>query len=152
MLTSILLSLASFFVVMPLVEYVSHRWFMHRRRGHHVYRQHCVEHHHHQRNESIHIDMHPFQPANGLSALALVAGAWAFSLTAAVVWVVCLGAYCWVWTTIHRASHDLGKANWLTRTRYATAAVKHHLAHHEKPYLNFGTVFYFTDWLFGTSA
>lgn len=151
----VLLWIGLFVLIMPWIEYVSHRWFMHRPtlgKRNSVYREHHVEHHHLGLNEQIHVDMHLLQINNGISGAAMVSGIWlVFGAIPAATWLACLIVYGLAWTAIHRSSHDLSN-NWLSRTWYGRKAIEHHLAHHERPYCNFGTVFWFTDWFLFTKG
>lgn len=150
----VLLWIGLFVLIMPWIEYVSHRWFMHRPtlgKKQSVYRKHHVEHHHRGMNDNQHIDMHMLQPENAVTSLLLVVAISWFGMIPAATWFVCLVLYGFAWTAIHRSSHDLSN-NWLSRTWYGRKAIEHHLAHHERPYCNFGTVFWFTDWFLFTKG
>lgn len=148
-----LISLGSFFLVMPIIEYVSHRWFMHHPTlgaKNSVFREHHIEHHIQGRTDSQHVDMHPFQINNGIAMGCILLVVGLVSFQSATVWFFCLMGYAYCWSMIHRASHDVGVPEWPSETWYGRIAIDHHLKHHEQLNGNFGTVFPHTDYLFGT--
>ena len=149
--------------VMAIVEYVAHRWFMHRysvinKLG---YQAHRIEHHGNGENDDWpHIRLRLRDH--------LLYG------SPAVVWLVCRGLfgftyafggvaalllwffiYVRVYSALHRTHHDL-EHNWTERLPGAEAMKQHHLLHHKYPKTNFAVVlgvpfgFAWVDRLFGT--
>ena len=64
--------------------------------------------------------------------------------------VACIG-YATLWSSFHEAYHGISET-WVTKFRYYDIWRKHHLLHHQHPKRNFGTVFIYTDMLFGTKV
>lgn len=131
-----------------LVEYAIHRWFMHKPTlgRNRLFTDHHVEHHGKGRND-INISAEPERIA--IIASPLLVGCWWLGPW----WAVFVGAfsvvYARAWTIIHSAHHDLDyKA--ITRVPLYGYWRDHHLAHHIRPNRNFGTVFPWTDYFFGT--
>jgi sterol desaturase/sphingolipid hydroxylase (fatty acid hydroxylase superfamily) len=132
----------------PLAEYAAHRWLMHYPglgRGS-WWREHAIEHHGKSRND-VNIDINALSVAASVTPLLVFAiflgWAWvAFVLFASI-------AYAALWSSLHEAYHGVSE-NWVTKFRYYDFWRNHHLKHHQRPTRNFGTVFIFTDWLFGT--
>jgi len=150
---SILSPLVSFFIIMPFIEYLSHRWLMHYPllgKSNSIFKEHHIEHRCRGMLKSNHVDMHPGQLNNGITAgfILLVIGL--IDSTSAIIWSVCLLAYCYIWTTVHRSSHGRNEKHWISNTWYGKKMIKHHLRHHDNFNSNFGTVFLHTDYLFGT--
>lgn len=142
-----------FFAVMPLIEYASHRFVLHKPlfgKNGASYQDHHIDHHHRGMNESIHLDVHVLQRNNLLPIAAILLTVYLIGgIVAALTWLCCLTVYGEVWGQIHREAHGLG-SDWIAKTWYGKEAIKHHLIHHENPKRNYGTVFPFTDWIFGT--
>lgn len=138
-----------------LVEYVSHRWFMHRRsfkKGSYldwVYLDHHIEHHAKKRND-VNVDMPAYVPlvmmTPWLLALAVLQN-WA--LLAITVGGTC--GYAVLWTRLHRQIHGI-ELNWTRFLPWFPNWCRHHEKHHKDTRKNFGTVFYFSDHLFRTKA
>jgi sterol desaturase/sphingolipid hydroxylase (fatty acid hydroxylase superfamily) len=132
----------------PLAEYAAHRWLMHYPglgRGS-WWREHAIEHHGKGRND-VNIDINALSVAASVTPLLVFAiflgWAWvAFVLFASI-------AYSALWSSLHEAYHGVSE-NWVTKFRFYDIWRNHHLKHHQRPTRNFGTVFIFTDWLFGT--
>lgn len=150
-------------VIMALVEYVSHRWFMHRPNAFNMsgYKAHHVEHHGRGHNEFWpHIDLRfrdgllvaaPVLAAYGL--WAAVAGArWGYFYPCGgwLALVTVLWAHHVIYSAIHRCQHEL-EHNWAERLPGFQAMKRHHLDHHRRPNRNFAVVFLWTDTLFGTA-
>jgi sterol desaturase/sphingolipid hydroxylase (fatty acid hydroxylase superfamily) len=132
----------------PIAEYVVHRWVMHLPRlgRGSWWREHAVEHHRNGRND-INIE---------ISALAVLLASSPMFLLAVPLgwpWVVLLLVACILyaafWSSLHAAHHGVSKG-WTTCLTIFSAWQKHHMRHHARPDRNFGTVFIFTDALFGT--
>jgi sterol desaturase/sphingolipid hydroxylase (fatty acid hydroxylase superfamily) len=131
-----------------IAEYVAHRWFMHmpiptRTK---VYENHAVEHHGKGRND-INISMDPIAVAilgSPVFLPILIVGWWWGIFT-----VIMLVLYQQSWTKLHHAHHNL-KYRWVKRIPGYYLMRCHHLLHHDHPNKNFGAVFIFSDYLFGT--
>jgi len=147
-----MISIVTLFVVCSLGEYVVHRWAMHRR-GSSFFQSHAVEHHGHNRNENRHMGLSLGQwvVANlSLSPLTITVSL----LADPFFWIYQLAFTLWwfmSWGFIHRAIHDEPSFWWgaylVPWFRWSRA---HHLNHHKKVTTNFGAVFPWTDYLFGT--
>lgn len=142
------LATVSAFVYAVCVEYLAHRYAMHR--GSlgmwYFWQEHAIEHHHKGRND-INLEISPITAlvlGSPLLAWCPVVG-WSFAF---VVVSLALG-YCVVWTALHKAHHGIG-CLWLRRMPGYAALYRHHLLHHLNPTKNFGAVFIFSDRLFGT--
>ncbi|HEV7279003.1 MAG TPA: sterol desaturase family protein [Pirellulaceae bacterium] len=133
-------------------EYVTHRWWMHRR-GTSYHRSHAVEHHGLGRNEPHHMGFN----------LRQLFQAWAVSLPAQllvyalglswfpVAWTIVLAWWFLSWEAIHRAIHAESGYAWAAWTiPWFRWSCRHHLAHHQRVSRNFGMVFPWTDRMFGT--
>ena len=136
---------------MPLAEYAIHRVLMHQPwpwRSQ-LYIRHHVMHHGNNRND-LNIDLPPSKML--LYGLPLWAPALAFDAVVGITLALCVMGYGYLWSKLHRAFHNL-EVNWTVLIpRYYEAALNHHRAHHANPRCNLGTVFYWTDRLFGTRA
>jgi hypothetical protein len=132
----------------PLAEYAAHRWLMHfpgMGRGS-WWREHAIEHHGKGRND-VNIDI------NALSVVAATSPMFVFAIFLGWAWVAfvlfaCIG-YAALWSSLHESYHGISE-NWVTKFRFYDIWLEHHLKHHQRPTRNFGTVFIFTDRLFGT--
>jgi sterol desaturase/sphingolipid hydroxylase (fatty acid hydroxylase superfamily) len=139
------------FVYAHLAEYGLHRWVMHeKRRGwlRREYQAHHVEHHGRGRND-LNINAHPhviFTVASPLLLICVWLG-WPFAAVIAAF----SGTYAAAWSLLHHAHHDL-RFGWLHHVPGYSLWRDHHLSHHERPNRNFGTVFPWTDYIFGTKA
>lgn len=132
----------------PLAEYAAHRWLMHYPglgKGS-WWREHAIEHHGKGRND-VNIDI------NALSVSASVIPLLIFAFFLGWAWVafVLVASICYaaLWSSLHESYHGISE-NWVTKLPFYSVWRKHHLLHHEQPKRNFGTVFIFTDRLFGT--
>lgn len=145
-----LLNLGAFLVYAHLAEYATHRWLMHRSvpglRGEFI--AHAIEHHGHGRND-LNIDANPLVILT-LGSPLLVGCVWLGTAWFAVVAIGCW-MYAAFWTLLHRAHHDVG-SHWLRAVPGYAIWRSHHLEHHRRPTRNFGTVFIWTDQLFGTQS
>ncbi|MGH6848464.1 MAG: sterol desaturase family protein [Methylocella sp.] len=134
----------------PLAEYAAHRWVMHypgMGRGT-WWSDHAIEHHGKSRND-VNIDI------NALSVVGATSPMFVFAIFLGWPWVVfvlvaCIG-YATLWSSFHEAYHGISET-WVTKFRYYDIWRKHHLLHHQHPKRNFGTVFIYTDMLFGTKV
>jgi hypothetical protein len=134
-----------------VLEYIGHRYFMHRplmdRFGlPNIFFNHAVLHHRGRRNDR-NVDL-PVR-THFLWGFPFVGAIGYFDLTGAVVLSLCFVGHAVLWTRIHRAIHGL-ENNWTKRLWFYRAIERHHLEHHRRPGRNFGAVFFFTDHLFGT--
>ena len=144
-----LIAIAVLVLYAHLAEYSIHRWIMHRPLGgwlRREYFEHAIEHHGRGRND-INISANPLVLFAVCSPL-LVACPWLGWPWVAVVAAVTT-VYAGVWTGMHSAHHDVGY-RWFSMLPGFEMWRAHHLAHHRQPNRNFGTVFIWTDWLFGT--
>ena len=145
-----LIPLACVLVYGALVEYVGHRWLMHRPLLGRVYwyLDHAIEHHGKGRND-INISISPITAlvvTSPVLCIALFCG-W----QAIIVIPVASLAYAALWTCLHASYHDVG-CQWIKGLPGYGRWRTHHLLHHTNPATNFGTVFIFTDRLFGTAS
>ena len=110
------------------------------------WREHAVEHHRKGRND-INVELGALSPlftASPMLMLAVVLG-WPWVAT---VLTTCI-LYSALWSSLHAAYHGKNDG-WVTRLAIYARWKEHHLRHHEYPNRNFGTVFIFTDRIFGT--
>ncbi len=128
-------------VSLAIVEYLAHRLVMHHECAGLLkskFDRHPVQ-HHRLRRLDINIDAPAwYYLAIGSPALACLAatGRWG-ELVVCSTTVAC---YAWLWTGVHRASHDLG-GKWATYLPIYPSLKRHHLAHHARPGRNFGALF-----------
>lgn len=157
----------AFLFVMALGEYFTHRIFMHkRRRGFtEFYKIHHVEHHGQGVNHGIHMDQSSF--FHHLIALPLYIGLaisayngetkyWmggAYSIGTMYAISLSFLHHSLIWTATHRAIHGVRMNRfdkWIVRQKgYAWRSI-HHEIHHQRPNKNYGVVYRWPDWLFGT--
>lgn len=138
-------------LVMALGEYLIHRYTMHRKMKilpSWIFQHHSIEHHHHERND-INIDL-PFYN-HLIIGSPLIIGAFFMGLPCLLALLSVFAFHSYTWTKIHRGIHDLEK-NWVMKylPSYFKWAKHHHELHHHRPGRNFGVVYLFTDYLFGT--
>ncbi len=132
----------------PIAEYTAHRWLMHKQFGNlaTIWKEHAVEHHGKGRND-INIDL------DALSVLIGSAPLLGFAYFLGLPWVIVILffsiVYASLWSSIHAAHHEL-RDSWATRLGIYKIWRDHHMRHHDDTKSNFGTVFIFTDMLFGT--
>ena len=145
----IVISLGVFVMVLAVAEYGVHRFLMHRPwpwRSR-LYVRHHVMHHQNRRND-LQIDLPPWQML--VYSVPLWGPALLLDLSIGLTFMGCAVGYGYLWSKLHRAFHNL-EVNWTVFLPwYYDAAYKHHHLHHVDPKCNFGTVFIFTDRLFGT--
>lgn len=162
--------------IMAVVEYVAHRWFMHRRSfiNRFGFKAHAIEHHGHGLNDDwphVRLRMRDHlkfgSPAFSwfaLSGVLYLMHDWrgpfpsvvelpryAFGgLAALLAWSF---IHTRLYSLIHRTHHDLDH-NWTERLPGAVAMRRHHLIHHDQPRTNFSVVlgcpWFWVDRLFGT--
>lgn len=129
-------------------EYIAHRWTMHKPGlgKIHIWEEHAVQHHAGSRNDVNIV----------LSGLTVFVGAlplliFTFWLGWAWVAIVLLGSilYAALWSNLHASYHEVG-SKWLEKFPLYPIWKNHHLNHHLHTNKNFGTVFVWTDYLFGT--
>lgn len=142
------------YVIMGFIEYISHRYFMHNRRGGFMFRD------HHQKHHGRH-DMSLRLVDLGIKYHLVVSSPlWLFLLyrAAFVTWMAwgTLAAFAaiivWhsqVWSYLHRNFHDL-ESNWTQRLWCYGELRRHHLDHHRRPGTNFGVLYFWVDRLAGT--
>lgn len=150
------------FFAMGIIEYVAHRWFMHRPNPFNMfgYKKHHVEHHGMGLNDYYpHIDLRfrdmmvfasPFLLWSAV--FGTIAGRqwgyyYPYGAIPALMLVVWIHNY--VYTRVHRCVHEL-EHNWTERLPGFQEMKRHHLDHHRRPNRNFSVVFLWTDRLFGT--
>lgn len=114
-----------------------------------VFVRHSLLHHKDERNDT-NIDLEWWFAS--LMSLPIV-GVLYFTLgwIPALVMLLLAIIYSIVWTKMHRAFHDL-ESGWIRYVPGYNQALTHHLRHHDKPNKNLGTVFWFSDYLFGTKV
>ena len=149
--------------IMAIVEYVAHRWFMHRRSVINKlgYQAHLIEHHIlGEDSDWPHIRLR-FRDhlLYGSPAIAWMIYRGMTGFTYAVGGVVALLLWFFIhvrlYSALHRTHHDL-EHNWTERLPGSEAMKHHHLLHHKYPKSNFAVVlgvpfgFAWVDRLFGT--
>ena len=144
-----LLWLAVAFLYASLAEYYLHRYVMHRRiRGlDGWFVEHHIEHHGHRRMD-INVDL-GFPLTFVLASPLLLLGYWWLGWPWIIAVAVSSFAYAKTWTCLHRCHHNLG-CPWLKSVPGYAIWREHHEAHHQHFGRNFGTVFIWTDRLFGS--
>jgi hypothetical protein len=160
---------ARLFVVcgtISLVEYVGHRYVMHRRKLADLFRsRYMVEAFkaHMQHHFKCYAVFNREKGAcgvlnlgvNSATELALVAGpaliALYFDWITAVLFVVIALIHGVMWTAVHTEMHK--KENtWFSRTWIFKVLARHHFFHHLYPKTNFNALFLGCDWIFRTKA
>jgi hypothetical protein len=133
-----------------LAEYFSHRWIMHHALfgKNKIWKEHFVEHHIHHRND-VNITLSPVTSfILGLPLLVFCFWlGWWWVLVLVVLSIMHAGA----WSILHSAYHNVGHF-WVKNWWYYKQWETHHLYHHDHPRKNYGAVFIYTDYLFGTKA
>jgi len=138
------------FAYFSLLEYIVHRFAMHRPMFGRFWwwRDHAVEHHGRGRND-INVDLNPLTVCILASPLLVLCVF--FKASFALMLLGSAIAYALAWTVLHRAHHDLG-CKWLFKWSFYRWLRQYHHAHHHNPTTNFGLIFPFTDLLFGTRS
>lgn len=131
-------------------EYAAHRWTMHYPGLGKAswWKEHAIEHHAKGRND-INIDLSAFTTLFAGAPL-LVFCPWLGWPWVSFVMLACT-AYAALWSNLHAAYHEISDS-WLARLPFFAYWKAHHMRHHLLPDRNFGTVFIYMDWLFGTHA
>lgn len=133
-----------------VVEYAFHRWVLHQPlpgflRNEFV--EHSIEHHGKGRLD-INIAANPFTISFVASPLLIFCLCLPWHIW--MFFVLCLSfGWAGAWTALHMCHHDLGFL-WLKRLRIYNTWRAHHIQHHRNPRTNYGAVFPWTDYLFGT--
>lgn len=144
----VLISLVLILLYIPMVEYAAHRWVMHKPHPWRTvfYTKHAIQHHGKHRYD-VNISIHPITCL--VSAIPLLVASLLLGWSLALMTVAACFIYSWLWTSLHKAHHDLG-CQWIKRIPFYKLLRLHHLKHHEQPNRNFGAVFTFSDYLFNT--
>jgi sterol desaturase/sphingolipid hydroxylase (fatty acid hydroxylase superfamily) len=142
-----LIIIVSFFYA-SLIEYFAHRWTMHRPglgKGS-WWSDHAIEHHKkHRMDINIVLSaLTTFFAALPLLLFTFILGKW---------WIIFVLVFCMlyaqIWSSLHASHHDVG-SSWISKLPLYKIWRQHHLVHHDHPNKNFGTIFIWTDYLFGT--
>lgn len=131
-----------------LMEYVAHRWLMHKNvKGFYgFYKRHTLL-HHKKKAEHINIDMQmEWSCILGMPSTILAFFACPY---AAILFLILTIFYGYFWTKLHRSFHCI-EHNWVEKMWFYEGMKNHHLVHHLKPNKNYGTIFTFSDYFFGT--
>ena len=126
--------------LLATVEYLAHRYLMHRPTLS-LFRSTLYRHatQHHRDNNSTNIDMPAWWGL--LLMLPVLVLLWVAGAHDGVcVLAVLTAVYCWLWTGLHRAFHGVG-GGWTRRLPGYRSLYQHHTRHHECPTRNFGAVF-----------
>lgn len=138
------------YFVMAIAEYTIHRYTMHKKQQwlpYWVFKHHAIDHHRDDRHD-LNIDLPVW--LHLLVGSPLIVGSFLYAGWVSTVPLLLIFFYhSYVWTHMHRAIHDL-EDHWITKTTYYEQAKDHHLKHHQRPAKNFGVVFLWTDYIFGT--
>jgi hypothetical protein len=146
--------------LIALLEYGTHRWIMHKaNRWLDPQLTQLKSHgaHHKGANSPEFVDV-PLRNCLLLTSPAfLVLAVWGFAIgpwsvvaMAAAALLAWSFVYTYLWARMHRAIHDL-ESNWFQRCGPVFQYFRnHHLKHHANARVNFGTVFPWTDYVFGT--
>lgn len=147
-LTQWLIATGFTFLYAGFAEYAAHRWTMHYPGLGKAswWQEHAVEHHAKGRND-INIDLSALTTLFAGVPL-LVFCPWLGWPWVCFVMLACI-VYAALWSNLHAAYHDICDS-WLTRLPFFAYWKAHHMRHHDHPGRNFGTVFVYMDWLFGT--
>ena len=148
-MTTIIVTTLTVFVYGVLIEYVLHRWVMHKPYLGRLwyYTEHAVEHHGKGRND-INVSLSPITVSLIASPVMLLYFIYGYGVFVVVVALSFL--YAGLWTVLHNSFHDV-KYTWVHKCfPFYSTLEKHHILHHKNPNTNFGTIFFFSDYLFGT--
>lgn len=142
-------------LLVAVVEYLVHRHLMHHHRPfldklglQIVFHGHAIIHHRNGRNDSnvtLPIYTHAVWAFPSIGVVALFDPVGAAILAAAYL------GHPLLWTKLHRAIHGL-EDNWTKSLWFYDLIAHHHWEHHRRPGKNFGALFIFTDYLFGTAS
>jgi sterol desaturase/sphingolipid hydroxylase (fatty acid hydroxylase superfamily) len=149
----------SMVVIMPILEYVSHRWFMHRENRfnpggvkkhllHHTGRDYPV-------GEMIDLRYSDYLYfACPFFACFIFAGVWfdrPESFAGGVTLAISLFLHSYIYTKVHRRIHEIERANFTDRIPWIARLHRHHLMHHAIGGAgNYGVTCTWTDRLFRT--
>ena len=138
-------------VLTSFIEYLAHRFLMHRKPKilywlYDVFQEHAVEHHAKGRTD-LNIDM-PFKWYYTYGLVFLIPF-FALDWVGGICLFVVFRCHSYIWTKLHRAFHGL-EDNWTKKTRIYQYLYEHHMNHHRKPNTNFNVVFLWVDALLGT--
>ncbi len=156
MMIEFVLWLTLAYFLMGLAEYVIHRRLMHKRvrkTGYlnDIWFDHAILHHREDDNTQ-NIDLSVWHHLIiGSPLLAFLA--W-FNPIALVATLVVFYYHSWMWTSCHRAIHNV-KRHWIERTPIYRIIKRHHEGHHEHPNKNFNVVMVWPfsfDRIFGTKV
>ena len=147
-MTTFLIGVVTIILLFSIVEYIVHRWFMH---GHkspvtQLRLEHQFMHHDSERND-MNIDMKPWRQLKLTTPVWIPLTYFFPALGVFFVAIVCFHAY--LWTKVHRAHHDL-EDSWVTKTSLYKRLRRHHLKHQEDDTKNFGVIWIWNDYFFGT--
>jgi hypothetical protein len=136
------------FLYASLIEYIAHKWTMHKPGLGKIplWEEHAIQHHaKHRMDVNIVLSAFTvFLAASPLLFFCFWLGWW----WALIVMIGCM-LYAAIWSELHAAYHEVGK-KWITKFPLYKTWRNHHLKHHEHPNKNFGTLFLWVDWIFGT--
>ncbi len=148
--------------VVALLEYVAHRWIMHK--ANHWLDPQLTQlrahgKHHQGVNDHELVDMPIVNGLRMTAPIFLCLLVWGYVVGPAagtVAPILALFTWCFVypylWNCMHRAIHDL-EGNWFRRSGpIYRFFMNHHLHHHTHARVNYGTVFPWTDYVFRTRA
>lgn len=148
-----ILSLAILALYVTTVEYVAHRWFMHRR-GAMRYQPHHVMHHCRGDNSDEYMDFDVRTASVFYLASAPLVGLLSFTLTPWVwaPWTAFCAWWFFAWKATHRLIHG-DERYWWARVvvPYYPMVKRHHEGHHQRMTRNYGALFLWSDRLFGTA-
>lgn len=137
------------FFYASFIEYFAHRFTMHKPglgKGT-WWSEHTVEHHAKKRTD-INIVLSAL--TTFMAAIPLLVFCIWLGLLWALIVLSCCVLYAAVWSSLHAAHHEVG-SKWITKVPLYKIWRRSHLLHHEHPSKNFGTIFIWTDYLFGTA-
>lgn len=127
---------------------------MHRRGASH-YHPHHVMHHGHGDNSDEYMDFSLWTAARFFLASAplSIGLTWLLWPYAGAAFIVLCGWWYFAWKSTHRLIHD-DRRYWWARVvvPYYHAVLKHHEGHHVRPTRNFGALFFWSDYVFGTKV
>lgn len=150
-------------VFMSLIEYISHRWFMHNKWWGKTFPllwstfdKHTHFHHRFYRifdkaSDPVakYINLKFDIAAHVVGALFVAFFLWWLSAIFAITFVLVVFLHAVIWNLIHGEMHE-PKGAWFTNRRWYQYLRSHHKIHHEHPNKNFNVVLPGMDWLFGT--
>lgn len=132
-----------------IAEYLAHRVAMHSLffGKTKFWYAHAVQHHAQHRND-VNIELPP------IHSLILGIPLFIFCIWLGWLWfftvIILAFLHASTWTILHSTYHGVGHFSWVKRWWYYKLWERHHLLHHDHPRKNYGAVFIWTDYLFGT--